>query len=401
MWHVTAGQDTNCFVCEDRIPPGSQCISDLPQQFPKKVNRRDYRHFHSECPESGGPSDGPSASCYQVFADQLRSDLAKQEAVCLFCGHLILEGEELLQDFFYVRGDRRRKNDIEDNRGPAALLVALAKGRQINSASFLSQLSKPMQNKFQLAGLGRRRGGVRSPVAAQEFYSSSIPGPVRNLGEGAVRQFTRGKQASHIRSVANAPGQARNSANIMWESAKANTARGSRNMTKLEVVGARTANAAHAAGIVGAEAAKRAGRGALWTAVLELPVSLVENGINVSRGKKTREEAIKDTGKDVATAGVAGGAVAAGTTVAISLGAGPALLAAGPVLVPVGVGLFAISTGNRIWRAWQDNLERVELSFHSTCPDCEPEEDCYAAFAEWVSSYETATPEAVTPAEAI
>ncbi len=164
-------------------------------------------------------------------------------------------------------------------------------------------------------------------------------------------------------------------------------------MTTLEVVGARTANAAHTAGIVGAAAAKRAGRGALWAAVLELPVSLAENGINVSRGKKTREEAFKDTGKDMATAGVTGGVVAAGTTVAISLGAGPALLAAGPVLVPVGVGLFAISAGNRIWRAWQDNLARVELSFHSTCPDCEPGEDCYAAFTEWVSAYGTSIAE--------
>ena len=398
MWQVTAGQQTNCFVCEHQIPQGSQCISDLPEHLPKKVNRRDYRQFHVECPECDELADEPPKPCYKVFADQLRPEQAEQEAVCLFCGHLVLESEELLQDFFYVRDDRRKYDNIENNRGPAALLVALAKGQQVKSAPFLSRLSNPMQNKFHIAGLGRGRGGARGPAAAQEFYRSSVPGPVRNLGEGAVRQYTHGKQASHIRSVANAPGQARNSSNIVWESAKANTARGSRNMTKLELVGAHTTNAAHAAGIVGAAAAKRAGRGALWTAVLELPVSLAENGINVFRGKKTREEALRDTGKDMAMAGVAGGAVAAGTTVAISLGAGPALLAAGPVLVPVGVGLFAISTGNRIWRAWRDNLARVELSFHSTCPDCEPDEDCYAAFAEWVSGYGTATSEATPPA---
>ena len=313
MWHVTAGQHTNCFVCEHQILPGSPCISDLPEQLPKKVNRRDYRHFHLEYPEGDGPVDELPKSCYQVFAAQLKPEQAKQESVCLFCGHLVLEGEELLQDFFYVRDDRRRYDGIENNRGPAALLAALAKGQQVKPAPFLSHLSGPMQNKFRIAGLGRGRG-VRGPAAAQEFYRSSVPGPVRNMGEGPVRQFTNGKQASHIRSVANVPSQARNSANIIWESARANTARGSRNMTRLEVVGARTANAAHAAGIVGAAAAKRAGRGALWTAVLELPVSLVENGINVSRGKKTREEALKDTGKDVTTAGVAGGAVAAGTT---------------------------------------------------------------------------------------
>ena len=100
MWQVTAGEQTNCFVCEHQIPLGSQCISDLPQQLPKKVNRRDYRHFHLECPESDGLPDESPRSCYEVFADQLRPEQAKQEAVCLFCGHLVLEGEELLQDFF-------------------------------------------------------------------------------------------------------------------------------------------------------------------------------------------------------------------------------------------------------------------------------------------------------------
>ena len=329
MWQVTAGQQTNCFVCEHQILPGSSCISDLPEQLPKKVTRRDYRHFHLEYPEGDGPADEPSKSCYQVFAAQLKPEQAKQESVCLFCGHLVLEGEELLQDFFYVRDDRRRYDGIENNRGPAALLAALAKGQQVKSAPFLSRLSGPIQNKFRIAGLGRGRG-VRGPAAAQEFYRSSVPGPVWNLGEGPVRQFTNGKQASHIRSAANAPSQARDSANIIWESAKANTARGSRNMTRLEVVGARTSNAAHTAGIVGAAAAKRAGRGALWTAVLELPVSLVENGINVSRGKKTREEAVKDTGKDMATAGVAGGAVAAGNHGSHILGGRPRLACGRP-----------------------------------------------------------------------
>ena len=161
MWQVTAGQHTNCFVCDQQILPGSSCISDLPEQLPKKVTRRDYRHFHLEYPESDGPADEPPKSCYQVFADQLKPEQAKQESVCLFCGHLVLEGEELLQDFFYVRDDRRRSDGIENNRGPAALLAALAQRAASKAGPFPVAPERAHAEQVSNCRVGEREGSPR------------------------------------------------------------------------------------------------------------------------------------------------------------------------------------------------------------------------------------------------
>ena len=160
-------------------------------------------------------------------------------------------------------------------------------------------------------------------------------------------------------------------------------------MTRMEIVGAKAVNAADTAKIVGRATARNASKGAAWTALFELPVSLTENGINVFRGKKTRKEAAKDTSKDVVMAGAVGGAMGAGTTAAIALGAGPAIVAAGPVLIPVGVAIFALSTGYRIHRAWKDGLTRIELNFHANCAECDHNSTCYQDYAEWVSQYST------------
>ena len=385
MWYVTTDQPLACDDCGCQIPRGDLCISDLPQQPPKNVARRDYRHFHLQSPQCSPADTTPSWSCYQAFATRLISERAKHELVCLGCGHAILEGEEYVQEFLYIRDYGKSTDDLANESVPAALLATLSRSRPIEAASF-SKLSHQIVGKFRRAGLGNGRG-LRTETEAGTFYRTSIPGPVRNLGEEAVKQFTKGKEASHIRSVANAPGQARSPANVVWESARANGKRGSRNMTRMEGVGTRAANAADTVKIAGRAAGKNAGKGAAFAALFELPVSLAENGISIYKGKKSRQEAAKDAGKDVAAAGVVGGVMAAGTTVAVALGAGPALAIAAPVLVPVSIGIFALSASSRIRRAWKDGLERLELDFHADCPACETNCDCYENFADRVSSY--------------
>lgn len=383
MWYVTAGQQLTCDACDHLIPNGEYCISDLPEQLPKSLTRSKHRHFHLDCRECERGDSEVSASCYQLFASKLASDPAVEETVCLFCGLAILEGEYLYQDFFFVRDDGSR---LEHGQGPATLIATLAKGQKVNLTGF-SQLSQQIKNKFSRAGLNNSRGGYRNLLEARGFYETSVPGPVRNLGESAAKQFANGKDASHKISVQNAPHLARDPRNIIWESTKANAKRGPGNMTKLEIVKANGVNAAQTARIVGGATAARAARGAGWAALFELPVSLVENGINVYRGKKSMEKGFKDTGTDMAKAGIAGGVFAGSTTVVVALGAGPALAAAGPVLVPIGVGLFALSAGSRIRRAWSDGVTRVDLDFHVDCFNGETEINCYQAFAEWASSY--------------
>ena len=379
MWHVTADRQLTCDVCAHPIPNGEYCISDLPEKLPKSVAREEYRHFHLDCQECKR-AGAESASCYQLLASMLITDKARQESICLFCGHAILEGEDQLEDYFFLRDGGSR---MAAQQGPGALISALVNGKNVNPTGF-SQLIHQLKVKFSRAGLGSS-GGHRKLPEAQEFYRISIPRPVRNLGEAGV--FTRGKHASHKISKLNAPHLANDPKNIIWESSKANLKRGSRNMTRLEIARANGINAARSAKIVGTAAAARAAKGAAWAALIELPVSLVENGIYVYRGEKTKQRALKDTGTDVAKAGITGGIFAGGIAVAVAVGAGPALAFAGPVLIPAGVGFFAISSGSRIRRAWKDGLTRVDLDFHADRINADAETNCYQAFAEWVSSF--------------
>ena len=371
MWHVTVDQQLTCTGCGHEIQKGERCLSDLPEQLPKGIDREDYRHFHFRPIPS--KTDGAFRSCYHIFAATQEVELAEEKRVCVECGVAVVEGDHIFHDRFYVwRSDAGHENSNELSQGLASIL----KSNRDTSTSF-TQLSSRMIRKFVRAGLGNGRGS-RTVREAEQFFRASVPGPVRNLGEAAVKQFTKDKEASHIQAVANAPGKAKDSQNIVWEFAGDHIGRGSRDMTRLELFSAQAKNAAHASGIVGRTAALNAGRGAGWGALFELPVSIAENIICVSKDKKTHKKAVKDAAKSTLAAGVTSGAIAAGITGAVALGAGPALAAAAPVLVPVSIGVFAVSTGSRILRAWRSGLVRVDICFHS---------GCYGAFADRVSSY--------------
>ena len=122
-------------------------------------------------------------------------------------------------------------------------------------------LSGSLQRKFMDAGL-RPEHGIRSAAEAQALYQESVPGFVRNYGEDAVRQFLQGKDASHIRSVHNAPQLATDSGNILWESSGINRARGAADMTGAERSAAQMHNTFDAAAITMRECATAAGTSA-------------------------------------------------------------------------------------------------------------------------------------------
>ena len=114
-----------------------------------------------------------------------------------------------------------------------------------------NDLSPLLKTKFALAGM---HGAWRPVHLASSFYEESIPFPIRNLGQDAVLAFIDGKHASHIEAVVNAPGRIMDAANIVWEAARDNLARGGANMTPFELAKANTLNALHATGIVATEA---------------------------------------------------------------------------------------------------------------------------------------------------
>ena len=162
-------------------------------------------------------------------------------------------------------------------------------------------------------------------------------------------------------------------------------------MTRLERLGVTARNGTQAAGLVAKSAAVSAVRGGAFAAALEAPVTIAENTIHVMKGKKAKEDAAKDVAKDVGKAGIAGGVVAGGATVAAAMGAGTLITTAAPVVGAVGIGVFAFSSARRIRTAIVDepnhpSLDWAHLRFHTERGDVEPKVSCYDAFVASVGS---------------
>ncbi len=240
--------------------------------------------------------------------------------------------------------------------------------RGIPDGSF-ANLTGNLQRKFMDAGL-RPEHGVRTAAESQALYQESVPSFVRNYGEDAVRQFLQGKDASHIHSVHGSPGLATDTGNILWENSGINRARGAVDMTGWGQFTAHASNAFDATAIVMRECATAAVTSALLAALLEAPVSGIENYIHYQKGRKTGEEAIKDAAKSIATHAGTGAIVGIGVTIAIGVGAGPIIATLAPILIPVGLALYGLSALKRILNALKDGLPFNQVGTYFCSPRC-------------------------------
>ncbi|MCY4621788.1 MAG: hypothetical protein OXD34_08140 [bacterium] len=218
-------------------------------------------------------------------------------------------------------------------------------------------LSPLLKAKFAMAGM---HGAWRPVHLASSFYESRIPFPIRNLGQDAVLAFVDGKHASHIEAVVNAPGRMMDAANIVWEAARDNLARGGADMTPLELAKANALNVAHATGIVAVEALQTAAVAGCIGMALEGVVSGTENLIYVYKDEMTFRQARRSVLKDVLKKGKAAAIGGAGMTVVVALGAGPALATAAPVLVTVGGVVYVVSAYSRIKTAVDSAAEQPD-----------------------------------------
>ena len=386
MWKITKPDELiACEHCEHPVPEGQACLTEIPELISENTPPIEYRHFHLSCQECED-----DRSCYEMLAAKNAPVRSKEDMECAYCEHPIAAGQDLLWDYYFAQD--LEAGDIDTQETGIGFVGFL---KRVNKPSF-NNLSASTKDKFVNAGLGPGRG-FRTIPEATEFYQKSIPSFVRNLGENAVKEFTKGKHASHIESVANAPSKMKSIGNLVWESAKRNRNRGSFNMTRADQLGAHAKNGAHAAKIGATTAAAKAGLGAGLAALFEAPVSITENVIYVVKGKKSREQAAKDTAKNVGKAGLLGGAVVAGITVASSLGAAPILATAAPTVGAVGMSIFGISAFRRIKHAMQEpkssinsrppTSDTLPLFFHAACQKCGSNCSCYELFAAELSAY--------------
>ncbi len=219
-----------------------------------------------------------------------------------------------------------------------------------------SDLPPTLRAKFAMAGM---HGTWRPVDVASSFYESGIPLPVRNLGEDAVLAFIDGKHASHIEAVVNAPGRMMDTANIVWEAARDNLARGGANMTPFELAKANALNVLNATGIVAVEALQTAAVAGCVGMALEGVVSGAENLIYVYKDEMPYRQAGRKVLKDMLRKSKGAAIGGAGMTVVVALGAGPALATAAPVLVTVGGVVYVVTAYSRIKTALDSTEEET------------------------------------------
>ena len=365
MWYARAEEYTHCMKCGHDIPAGTDCLSQLPWELPLGTRRSDYMNFCIDCIEwEQGDSPVP---CFTLSREHLiHLEKSEDSVSCHSCEETILRNAESFVWTFFawpVSSEADRNSDdavVQDLHwevGPASWLGRLRPGGW-------DRLSPDTRNLFRIRGLGRGLG-IRTPTMARRLYENSIPQSIRDAGEPSVLRFLQEKHASHIRSVARNPGRAKAPSNIVWERPSRNLSRGARNMTAAEVAAANASAQRFAYVVAGKAVARQAG----FTAAIEFPIASLENWFHWKRGRKTGEQAIRDTAKSTSASLGSAAALAAIVQVAGLTGVSLSFLA--PLAAPLAIGglaMFAVSSVRRVARAAGHDFPLDELRVYFCLP---------------------------------
>ena len=210
--------------------------------------------------------------------------------------------------------------------------------------------------------LANRAGGI-SP----HKLFDRIPTGVK-LSEESILKFLKDREVSHRVSIKNAPTKAGDIKNIVFEKAGKNRARGSKNMPWKEFQSARLNNTITGIKCGFKTAVGAAAKGALFGALLELPITVVENTLHVKNNRKSVGDARIDVAKDIGTSAGFAGVTAAGFTGLSLLG-----VTLGPAAIPltiVGGAVYIWSAADRIWRALDETtLDKITSEQYEAVAD--------------------------------
>ena len=197
-------------------------------------------------------------------------------------------------------------------------------------------------------------------IARDKLYNKRIPAGVKLAKEDIVK-FIKDHDVSHIKSMKNNPAKAGDVDNVVFELSSKNRARGSRNMSRAEVQSARFNNTITGIKCGLKTTVSTAAKGALFGALLELPITCIENAFHIRNNRKSVKEACIDATKDIGiTAGVAGTTAAAFTGLSLlGVTLGPAAIP----LVIVGGAVYTWSATDRIWKALDDTTKKRLMNF--------------------------------------
>lgn len=199
--------------------------------------------------------------------------------------------------------------------------------------------------------LANRAGNI-----APDKLFELIPDGVK-LTEESIMEFIKIRDVSHRISIKNNPAKAGDVNNVVFEISSKNRVRGSRNMSRTEFQNARFNNT-----ITGIKCGLKttvgtAAKGALFGALLELPITTVENILHVKNNRKSVGDARIDAAKDIGISAGLAGVTAAGFTGLSLLG-----VTLGPVVVIpsaiIGGAVYTWSATDRIWKALDDTTRK-------------------------------------------
>ncbi len=204
--------------------------------------------------------------------------------------------------------------------------------------------------------LANRAGGI-----APDQLFNQIPLGVR-LTEKRILEFLTNHDVSHRISIKNNSTKAGDINNVIFEAVSRNRARGSKNMSWREFQRTRFDNTVTSIKCGFKTAAGSAAKGALFGALLELPITTIENILHVKNNRKSVENARIDAAKDIGISAGFAGATAAGFTGLSLLG-----MTLGPVVIPltiVGGAVYTWSATDRIWKALDDTTKKKLINFN-------------------------------------
>lgn len=190
-------------------------------------------------------------------------------------------------------------------------------------------LSRELQTRFRTTG-----GTWRNVEDAMKLYEQ-VPAAYRTSIE-RVAEWMQGRDGSHI--ISKSSGGSDKPFNIVLEKHLDNIKRGAKPMTRTEQFSVWVEGFSANLGRAALDGLKAAPVGAAISVVTRLPITFIHYSCAVARGRMTKEEAIKASGKDLLKAGVLG-AVSTATVVMVCTACPPiaaALALASPALLAVG-----------------------------------------------------------------
>ena len=219
----------------------------------------------------------------------------------------------------------------------------------------LKELPAVAQSLANRANRANRAGGVASDKLTPDKLFDLIPTGVK-LSEESIMAFLKTHDVSHRISIKNDPTKSGDINNVIFESSSVNRARRSQNMSRTEFRKAQSDMAIKGVKYGIKNTVGAVTRGMLFGALLELPITVIENTLHVKNNGKAMKTASVDAVKDVGKNALLGGASAAALTGLSLLG-----VTLGPAAIPlaiVGGVMYTWSATDRIWQALDDETKK-------------------------------------------